>query len=331
MCTSSSSSSNDDSSPAPRPKPKPRVRTAPRDSGPASAKRSEVGVSYKPKPVPRPTPKPSPPPAADPSPVRTVRSTMKEEGRGGTTSSPAPKAKAAPKPAPKASTGAKLGNTGGPASEKMREVGVKYGFGGKAEVRKTSPSGDLARRSGISPGAVKAITGSDRAVANVAGRSDISKEQLGDLQTRAKAGSTGIPGIVGGALSAIGRASASSLLKSITEDVPTIAKLGDKPSYSVKPVTDSRTGSIVGVTKPGPIKGTTVYSGRPDFDPISAKQEDEPEPDPKPVAKPKVEEPVEEVVQMGSNRRATTKNRRGVGRRTAFGTRASLINLRNVR
>tara|TARA_S200002703_G_C3785274_1_gene242088 strand:+ start:1056 stop:1826 length:771 start_codon:yes stop_codon:yes gene_type:complete len=256
---------------------------------------------------------------------------MKEEGRGGTTSSPAPKAKAAPKPAPKASTGAKLGNTGGPASEKMREVGVKYGFGGKAEVRKTSPSGDLARRSGISPGAVKAITGSDRAVANVAGRSDISKEQLGDLQTRAKAGSTGIPGIVGGALSAIGRASASSLLKSITEDVPTIAKLGDKPSYSVKPVTDSRTGSIVGVTKPGPIKGTTVYSGRPDFDPISAKQEDEPEPDPKPVAKPKVEEPVEEVVQMGSNRRATTKNRRGVGRRTAFGTRASLINLRNVR
>ena len=296
MCTSSSSSSNDDSSPAPRPKPKPkpRVRTAPRDSGPASAKRSEVGVSYKPKSVPRPTPKPSPPP-----------------------------------PAPKASTGAKLGNTGGPASEKMREVGVRYGFGGKAEVRKTSPSGDLARRSGISPGAVRAITGSDRAVANVAGRPDITKEQLGDLQTRAKAGSTGIPGIVGGALSAIGRASASSLLKSITEDVPTIAKLGDKPSYSVKPVTDPRTGSIVGVTKPGPIKGTTVYSGRPDFDPISAKQEDEPEP--KPVAKPKVEEPVEEVVQMGSSRRTTTKNRRGVGRRTAFGTRASLINLRNVR
>lgn len=179
----------------------------------------------------------------------------------------------------------------------------------------------------MSPGAARAITGSDRAAANIAGRPDISKEQLGDLQTRAKAGSTGIPGVVGGALSAIGRASANRLLKSITEDTPTIAKLGDKPSYSVKPVT-TKTGSIVGVTEPGTFGGR-VYSGRPDFDPISAKQEDEPEP--KPVAKPKVEEPVEEVVQMGSDRRATTKNRRGGGRRTSFGTRASLINLRNVR
>jgi len=198
----------------------------------------------------------------------------------------------------------------GPASAKRREVGVSY-----------KPS------SGISPGAARAITGSDVAAANIAGRSDITKEQLGDLQTRAKAGSTGIPGVVGGALSAIGRASANRLLKSITEDTPTIAKLGDKPSYSVKPVT-TKTGSIVGVTEPGTFGGR-VYSGRPDMNPMAAKKQEDDTPPPAP--KPKVEEPVVEVAQMGSDRRATTKNRRGVGRRTAFGTRASLINLRNVR
>ena len=200
----------------------------------------------------------------------------------------------------------------GPASAKQREVGVSY-----------KPSG------GISPGAVRAITGSDVAAANIAGRSDITKEQLGDLQTRATVGTRGLgkAGTVGGILNTIGTASAARLMDKLKSDTPTIAKLGDKPSYSVRPVT-TKTGSIVGVTEPGTFGGR-VYSGRPDFDPISAKQEDEPEP--KPVAKPKVEEPVEEVVQMGSDRRATTKNRRGGGRRTAFGTRASLINLRNVR
>jgi hypothetical protein len=182
---------------------------------------------------------------------------------------------------------------------------------------------------GMSPGAARAITGSDVAAANIAGRPDITKEQLGDLQTRATVGTRGLgkAGTVGGVLNTIGTASAARLLDKIKSDTPTIGKLGDKPSYSVKPVT-TKTGSIVGVTEPGTFGGR-VYSGRPDFDPISAKQEDEPEP--KPVAKPKVEEPVEEVVQMGSDRRATTKNRRGGGRRTAFGTRASLINLRNVR
>lgn len=40
-------------------------------------------------------------------------------------------------------------------------------------------------------------------------------------------------------------------------------------------------------------------------------------------------EPVEEVTQMGSGT-LTTKRRRGSGRRTAFGTRQSLVNLKNV-
>lgn len=253
---------------------------------------------------------------------------MRESGRGRTTSSPAPKPTA--KPSPKAKTGAKLGDTSGPASEKMREVGVKYGFGGKANIRKTSSSGELARNLGMSPGAARAITGSDRAAANIAGRPDVSKEQLGDLATRASVGHSGLgkAGTVGGILNTIGTASAARLMDKLKSDTPTIGKLGDKPSYSVKPVTDPRTGSIVGVTEPGTFGGR-VYSGRPDMNPMAPKkQEDD---TPAPVSKPKVEEPVVDVEQMGSDRRATTKNRRGGGRRTSFGTRASLINLRNVR
>jgi len=197
----------------------------------------------------------------------------------------------------------------GPASAKQREVGVSY---------------KPAR--GMSPGAARAITGSDVAAANIAGRPDITKEQLGDLQTRATVGTRGLGkvGTVGGILNTIGTASAARLMDKIKSDTPTIAKLGDKPSYSVRPVT-TKTGSIVGVTEPGTFGGR-VYSGRPDMSPMASKKQE----DDTPAPKPKVEEPVEEVVQMGSDRRATTKNRRGGGRRTSFGTRASLINLRNV-
>jgi len=197
----------------------------------------------------------------------------------------------------------------GLASAKQREVGVSY-----------KPSG------GMSPGAARAITGSDVAAANIAGRPDITKEQLGDLQTRATVGTRGLGkvGTVGGILNTIGTASAARLLDKIKSNTPTIAKLGDKPSYSVRPVT-TKTGSIVGVTEPGTFGGR-VYSGRPDMSPMASKKQE----DDTPAPKPKVEEPVEEVVQMGSDRRATTKNRRGGGRRTAFGSRQSLINLRNV-
>jgi len=199
----------------------------------------------------------------------------------------------------------------GPASAKQREVGVSY-----------KPA------SGLSPGAARAITGSDIAAANLAGRSDITKEQLGDLQTRATVGTRGLgkAGTVGGVFNTIGRASAKRLLDKLKSDTPTIGKLGDKPSYSVKPVT-SKTGSIVGVTEPGTFGGR-VYSGRPDMNPFAPKQEKDDSPPPSPPAAP-VEEPAVEVAQMGGGT-LTTKRRRGSGRRTAFGTRASLINLRNV-
>ena len=182
---------------------------------------------------------------------------------------------------------------------------------------------------GISPGAARAITGSDKAAANIAGRADINKEQLGNLQTRAKVGTPGLgkAGTIGGVLNTIGTKSASRLLKKLSGDTPTISKLGEKPRYDVTPVINPRTGMIAGVIEPGPIKGSTSYSGSPEFNPNALKQERDDSPPPPPAAP--VEEPVVEVAQMGSG--TTTKKRRKVsGRRTAFGTRQSLVNLRNV-
>lgn len=80
-------------------------------------------------------------------------------------------------------------------------------------------------------------------------------------------------------------------------------------------------------------KGGTITSIDTSLKAATARQQAQSEPEPtkptKPTAQP--QEEIAEVVQMGSDRGATTKNRRGGGRRTAFGTRASLINLRNVR
>lgn len=143
---------------------------------------------------------------------------------------------------------------GGLAAAKMSEVGVSY-----------RPS------RGMSPAAARAITGSDVAAANIAGRPDINVAQLGDLQTRAATGTRGIQGTL---LNTIGRASATRLMTAISQDTPTIGA-GGQVQYSVDPVTDPRTGAIVGVTQPGPFEGSRVYSGRPDMAPTAMTQRDD--------------------------------------------------------
>jgi len=225
------------------------------------------------------------------------------------------------------------GDPGGGTSENLNPPRVRKGaardFTGSASAKQREVGVSYKPASGLSPAAARAITGSDTAAANLAGRSDITKEQLGDLQTRATVGTRGLgkAGTVGGILNTIGTAAASRLMDKLKSDTPTIDKLGDKPSYSVKPVT-TKTGSIVGVTEPGPFGGR-VYSGRPDMNPFAPKEERDDTPPPAPKPKPKVEEPVVEVAQMGGGT-LTTNRRRGGGRRTAFGTRQSLVNLRNV-
>lgn len=167
-----------------------------------------------------------------------------------------------------------------PAFEKSREVGVRYGFDGKATIMKTSArSGELARELGPSPGDVLATVGAigdvdrDTAAANIAGRPGLNVENLGNLATRARVGQmpdVAIPGMGGvglNVLNTIGAASTSRLLEKLAADTPTIED--GQITYKVEPVIEKKTDRIVGVVEPGLIPGTRVYSGDPRFDPVS--------------------------------------------------------------
>lgn len=246
-----------------------------------------------------PTPKPKPAPKPKPSVSRPA---------GG-------EDRPAPKPAPK--TGAKLGDTGGPASEKMREVGVSYtptskpggGLEMKADIKKTAPSGELARTLGPSPGDVLATVGDlpsvdrDTAAANIAGRPDLNRDVLGDLATRARVGQ--LPDTSVGSvnlLNAIGAKSAMNILTKIAKDEPVIKD--GKITYSTEIVKDER-GGVAGIIEPGLVEGSKVYTGRPDLDPFKGEPErDEPEPQPQP------DEPVIEDEAAGTLLAPTKKRAR---------------------
>lgn len=145
-----------------------------------------------------------------------------------------------------------------PAAEKKREVGVRYtpvstpdgGVKTEASIMKTSPrSGELARKTGVSPGDVMATVGTlptvdrDTAAANIAGRTDVNVATLGDLARRARVGNTlspiPTPGSVG--LSTIGRKTAMSKLTSLAKDEPTIGA-GGRVEYGTTIVSDPRGG-----------------------------------------------------------------------------------------
>ena len=235
-----------------------------------------------------------------------------------------PSRPAAPKtPAP--TTGAKLGDTGGPASEKMREVGVKYGFDGKADIKKTAPSGELAKERGPSPGDVLATVGDlpgidrDTAAANIAGRPGLDKDVLGDLATRARegqlpAGKVVVPGAGTAALNLLnlaGKKSAMSILTKIAKDEPVIKD--GKVTYATEIVKDER-GGVAGIVEPGPIEGTKVYSGRPEFNPLAA-PEAEQEPEPAPAPTDSVVEDVEQTTLLSPTKKRArgTRSKRFAG------------------
>lgn len=185
----------------------------------------------------------------------------------------------------------------GPASAKSREVGVRYknteglspgavrsivgnveGVPVPSYTVPTTPEPDDTRgnyeREAL--GATKTVSprSSDVVAANMAGRSDITKEQLGDLVTRARVGQlpdVQIPGAGGmglNVLNTIGKANASNLLRKIASDAPTIENLGDEPKYDVGIVENPDTGAIAGVTDTG-LFGGRVYSGSPDYNPMT--------------------------------------------------------------
>ena len=101
-------------------------------------------------------------------------------------------------------------------SEKAREVGVRYDSGGNATIMRTAPSGELARRSGISPGEVLATIGSSGygqdAAAKLAGRTDVDRRQLGNLAMRANVGQLPFT-----PLNVIGKARAKTILDTLIE------------------------------------------------------------------------------------------------------------------
>ena len=136
-----------------------------------------------------------------------------------------------------------------------------------------------AKSRGPSPGDVMATFGAvdgmnrDVVAANVAGRPGLNVSNMGNLATRARVGQlpegrVTIPGVGSAALNVAniaGKKMASSLMKTIAGDAPTIKD--GKVSYGATVVTDSGTGSA---TRYGNIAGVVEggrYTGRGDFDP----------------------------------------------------------------
>jgi hypothetical protein len=144
-----------------------------------------------------------------------------------------------------------------PVSAKSREVGVRYtptltasgGLRKEASVMRSSPSGELAPKLGMSPGDIKPIVGSvgdmsaDVVAGNIAGRTDVNAAMLSDLVRRARVGNvvSPIPTPGGVGLGAIGRIFAGRKLDALASDTPT-ADGYNRPQYGTSIVTDARGG-----------------------------------------------------------------------------------------
>ncbi len=142
------------------------------------------------------------------------------------------------------------------ASAKQAEVGVRYTPTGP----KIGREDDYQRAQGMSPLAVKAITGSDEMAGKLSGRDDINKDNLGDLQTRAGAGQmadmrVGVGGlsVAANVLNTIGKKNARNIMQKIAD--------------GADPVFDS-SGRIMGATSENAMGGR-VYSGRPEYNPMN--------------------------------------------------------------
>ena len=158
-----------------------------------------------------------------------------------------------------------------------------------------------APQRGLSPGEVLATIGTSgygqQAAAKLAGSTKVTKEQLGGLATRANIGQlppgeVQIPGVGTAALNLMniaGKATAKSILDKIIEG-------GD-------PVTNER-GDIVGAVTEGAVKGTKVYTGQSQFNPLTGDTTgQEPEPVSEPTA-PVVEDVQEETLLSPTKKRA---------------------------
>ena len=222
------------------------------------------------------------------------------------------------------------------AAEKKAEVGVKYtpvstpkgGVKTEASIMKTSPkSGELARKTGVSPSDVLATVGTlptvdrDTAAANIAGRTDVNVATLGDLARRARVGNipSALVGTIPGALlNIIGGARTTNMLEKLAKDQPTIGADG-RINYSTSIVNDAR-GGISGLVTTK--DGRTRYEGLESLNPSYKEPENKDTPAITPERTPEViEDEVNEVSADGDSTIVGRSKRRTRGKRSGLGGR----------
>ena len=295
MCTGGDpgGGSSGGGSSAPKPKPKAKPKAAPNFGALKSSQR------------------PMPQPKATPIPKTRVKSAP-SSGSGGSENQASA---SAPPPESSAARAARLQRERAKASEIRRKAAAKS-VAGKTEAqirRDTSPAPSLTRGQSAASARATGMAKNRAAISELRGRMD---EQP--------------PGTLG----AIGRASLERQVKALGQGaIPVQIK-----SDSGIPITVGTIGTTSkqytgrseyrDIAMEAVKKGGTLTSIDTSLKAATARQQSQQERD-EPRREPVVEEPVS-MTPVGTSSGRTTKTRRGGGRRTAFGTRQSLVNLRNV-
>ena len=301
----------------PKPKPKAKAKAVPNFGAPKSSQRP---IS---KPTPKPTPKAAPSTGGGASrraaPTAEEMTAIRAPGQR-TTSKPKPSAKAAPdsspEPRPKSAPTRTVA-----ASRKAPPTGEEF-------RAKRAPGQPDVKLPGDRRGRPKEPGGvDDRAPKKTAPQAayDSIQELRGRLDKKPS-----LPGATGAALGAIGRISLKSQIKKLQEGATPVIADG----MTVGAITKG--GSYTGRPEYGDIARENYKKGGASIDTsmreVAERQRAQQDDDsaPPPAAPAPAPEPVVDVAQMGGSGTTTKKRRRGSGRRTAFGTRQSLVNLRNV-
>jgi len=227
----------------------------------------------------------------------------------------------APPPESSAARAARLQRERAKASE-IRAKAAARSVAGKTEAqirRDTSPAPSLTR-------------GQSAAAARATGMAK-NRAAISELRGRMDEQPPGVLGVVGRAslerqVKALGQGAIPVQIKSDSGIPITVGTIGTtSKQYTGRP-------EYVGIAKEAVKAGGTLTSIDTSLKAATARQisqQEGDEPRRKPVEEKAVEEKPVSMTPVGTSSGRTTKSRRSVGRRTAFGTRASLINLRNVR
>lgn len=234
---------------------------------------------------------------------------------GAPKSSQRPMPKATPKPTPKPAP-----STGGGASRRAAPTGEEF-------RAKRAPGQPDVKLPGDRRGRPKEPGGvDDRSPKRTAAQTSFDSIQ----ELRGRLENPLLPGTAGAVLGSIGRISLKSQIKALQEGATPVIADG----MTVGTITKG--GSYTGRPEYGDIARENYKKGGASIDTsmreVTTRQRAQQDDDssPPPAAPAPAPEPIVDVAQMGGSGTTTKKRRRGSGRRTAFGTRQSLVNLRNV-